>query len=568
MFGCLWNLVPRAWQAKLVYWLEENRGLVVLFFCLPASLLFDWMLRFRSGLQRLLAPRKGHDDLVRAIQEQVRTYHQQESTKPATERRLLCSARPNWLSLSLSFYPKHLCNQVPLPLFEILGLDEERRVIRVEPMVTVGQATDYLMQRNYALQVCLEIAEATLGGLAMGVGMTTHSHKAGLFQESVVAYDVVLANGDLVHVTADNEYSDLFYTLPWSHGSLAFLVALELRVIPAQPYILLSYESFSGSQKAYCDRLREVSGATKPNGDKPLADFVEATVFSRTDAVIMQGSFASSEEVRQGRHPVNALARWYKPWFYKHVQSIFDRNASKKTTYKEYVPLRDYLLRHNRSIFWVLEAMLPFGNEPWFRYTLGWLCPPRVAFLKFTTTPGVRALTFVKQVFQDIVLPMTEVEKAIDVSEELFDTYPILIYPCRIYNHGEQHRGQLRPPRSDQYCPDMNWGMFFDLGVYGVPGPVRRREPYDPVHTYRSIEKFTRDVGGYPFLYADLFLTRKEFEETFDLTAYNEVRRKYGAEHAFPHVYDKVKPEVDVVALGSQYAKESGAIKDEEKKVV
>ena len=34
----------------------------------------------------------------------------------------------------------------------------------------------------------------------------------------------------------------------------------------------------------------------------------------------------------------------------------------------------------------------------------------------------------------------------------------------------------------------------------------------------RDMEKFTRDVGGYPFLYADIFMSKKEFEEMFDLT--------------------------------------------------
>jgi hypothetical protein len=40
-------------------------------------------------------------------------------------------------------------------------------------------------------------------------------------------------------------------------------------------------------------------------------------------------------------------------------------------------------------------------------------------------------------------------EEQIDISEKLFNTYPILVYPCRIYDHG-QHTGQLRPPRPDQ----------------------------------------------------------------------------------------------------------------------
>ena len=38
-------------------------------------------------------------------------------------------------------------------------------------------------------------------------------------------------------------------------------------------------------------------------------------------------------------------------------------------------------------------------------------------------------------------------------------------------------RGQLRPPRPDQMCPGgANWGMFNDLGVYGVPRAVREKK--------------------------------------------------------------------------------------------
>ena len=33
----------------------------------------------------------------------------------------------------------------------------------------------------------------------------------------------------------------------------------------------------------------------------------------------------------------------------------------------------------------------------------------------------------------------------------------------------------------------------------------------------RAMEKFTQEVGGYPFLYADTFMTRQEFEQMFDL---------------------------------------------------
>jgi hypothetical protein len=65
----------------------------------------------------------------------------------------------------------------------------------------------------------------------------------------------------------------------------------------------------------------------------------------------------------------------------------------------------------------------------------------------------------------------------------------------------------------------------------------------------RRMEEFTREVGGYPFLYADTFMTRGEFREMFDHDLYDAVRKKYGADAAFPDLYDKVRPEVDVFAV-------------------
>jgi len=70
----------------------------------------------------------------------------------------------------------------------------------------------------------------------------------------------------------------------------------------------------------------------------------------------------------------------------------------------------------------------------------------------------------------------------------------------------------------------------------------------------RAMEKFTREAGGYSFLYADTFMTRDEFEAMFDLTLYENCREKYGAKGAFPHLYDKIKPEIDVFEVGKRWA--------------
>ena len=71
------------------------------------------------------------------------------------------------------------------------------------------------------------------------------------------------------------------------------------------------------------------------------------------------------------------------------------------------------------------------------------------------------------------------------------------------------------------------------------------------------MEKFICKNGGFSFLYADIFMKRDEFEEMFDLTLYEKCRQKYKADGAFPHLYDKVKPELDVFSIGKMYAQVS-----------
>ncbi|XP_050506837.1 delta(24)-sterol reductase-like [Diabrotica virgifera virgifera] len=525
----------RSWKDKGIDMLEKNRGLVVLFFCLPASFIFDLLLNLRKQIYRyLFSGDQDHDQRVRRVQQQV----QQWNKLPKQDRKLLCTSRPNWQSLSLTFFRKDLCHQVNVDLYDVLELDEKNLTVKVEPMMSVGEITKYLVPKGYTLAVTLEIADATVGGLAMGTGMTTHSHKVGLYHENIVSYDVVLGDGSLVTASSE-EHEDLYKCLPWSHGSLGFLVALTLKIVKIKPYIKMSYIPVKGEDN-YCDMIRLVSG---DNGaDYPVADYVEATIFSRNEAVIMTGDYSDYDP----NLPINTVTSWYKPWFYKYVESFL-----KKGKHTELIPLREYLLRHNRAIFWVVESMIPFGNNPLFRLLFGWLLPPKPAFLKFTTTPGIRNFTFMKQVFQDIVLPIRKLEDQIAISEKLFDTYPLLVYPCKVYDHGPKS-GQLKQPRKQDLVEGTDYAIYNDLGIYGVPGFVKRKEKYNPVKTMREMEKFTRDVGGFSFLYADIFMNREEFEEMFDLSLYEVVRKKYHAEDAFPHLYDKVKPEIDVFEIGRQ----------------
>lgn len=220
-----------------------------------------------------------------------------------------------------------------------------------------------------------------------------------------------------------DENTDLFYALPWSYGTLGFLVAAELDIIPARKYVKLDYHPLMGRQTISA-RLREASHSTEK------FDFVETLMYSRDSAVLMTGrltdecvpiqvsifihivsrflkllqdkmqlifsvlllyvsrfipslssisssscfyivcrvlitfwsivkffnfcSFWNTSYNYKIVFQVNAIGRWYKPWFFKHVESYLKRNE----TGTEYIPLRDYYHRHSRSIFWELQVSL------------------------------------------------------------------------------------------------------------------------------------------------------------------------------------------------------------------
>jgi len=66
-------------------------------------------------------------------------------------------------------------------------------------------------------------------------------------------------------------------------------------------------------------------------------------------------------------------------------------------------------------------------------------------------------------------------------------------------------RGQLRRPKEDQMVPGTNYGMFNDLGVYGVPAAVKRKEKYDAVKALRSMEKLVQS-SRYEYYEYDKYL--------------------------------------------------------------
>ena len=267
-------------RQMLERFLSNNREFVIAAFAVPASFVYRVVDGLNHWIYRTFRnTSKKHDEAVRVVQKLVR--------EGFRNGQRMCTARKPWKSMSLRTADfKEDMLRIPIDhLRNVLEIDERRGIVRAEPMMTMGDITHFLVRRGFALAVQAEMDDLTLGGLCMGVGIETTSHREGFVFETVVAFEIVTADGELVRCTCDQN-ADLFRALPWSHGTLGFLVAVELRIVPIKPFVKLNYEPFH-SLEALVARLEELTA-------NPAAPrFIEGLVYSNSSGVILQGDFAT-----------------------------------------------------------------------------------------------------------------------------------------------------------------------------------------------------------------------------------------------------------------------------------
>lgn len=266
--------------------------------------------------------------------------------------------------------------------------------------------------------------------------------------------------------------------------------------------------------------------AFKEAADNEKNDFVEMLAYGPDKGVLMTGVMTDEADFWK----THRIGRFWGPWFYKHVENYFKTGPG-----VEYIPLRDYYHRHTRSLFWEMEDIIPFGHNLLFRLLLGWLVPPKISFLKLTTTQELHELHEKKHVIEDYLVPMSTLPKTLEMQEKLIGFYPLWLCPCKIYK--TPLRGLVNPANDEE--------MYVDVGIYGIPPAARPEngEKFDYIECHHKAEDFVRDIGGFQALYAQTYQSRKEFEVMFDHDLYNKVREKYGCDKVLPVVYDKVSRE-------------------------
>lgn len=129
-----------------------------------------------------------------------------------------------------------------------------------------------------------------------------------------ICVQLCLLKQNVYFSVTQEENSDLFYAVPWSCGTLGFLVAAEIKIVPAKSWVKLHYEPVRGLENI-CQRFTEAS-KNKQN------TFVEGIQYTLDSAVIMTGTMTDHAEPDKVRVFVSMRLACFH-MFLSHLTSLF-----------------------------------------------------------------------------------------------------------------------------------------------------------------------------------------------------------------------------------------------------
>jgi FAD/FMN-containing dehydrogenase len=135
-----------------------------------------------------------------------------------------------------------------------LALSSDRATVSVGPAYRWRDVYSYLQPYNLTA-VGGRVGHVGVAGLLLGGGISFHSSQHGFAADNVVAYEAVLASGQVVVAKANNAYSDLYWALKGGGNSFAIVTRFDLRTVPS-PGVWIGIAQYNETDKdKYLDAI-------------------------------------------------------------------------------------------------------------------------------------------------------------------------------------------------------------------------------------------------------------------------------------------------------------------------
>jgi FAD/FMN-containing dehydrogenase len=401
----------------------------------------------------------------------------------------------------------------------VVEIDVTRRRARVQGMCTYERLVDTSLRFGLMPLVVPQLRSITLGGAVAGLGIESTSFRSGLPHESVLEMDVLTGAGEVLTLTPDGEYSDLFHAFPNSYGSLGYATSVTIELERVARFVALRHVPFE-QLDVLSTAIDMIVSTHEYDGER--VDFVDGTVFSPDEVYLTLGRWsdwagATSEyggqqiyyrSIRQRSTDVLAvydyLWRWDPDWFW--CSRVF---GVQHPLVRRALPRR---LRRSD----VYHAVLRFENRHgWYRRLQAWQGEP----------PSER-------VVQDVEIPVDRLASFLAWFDEHVGMRPVWLCPLRL----REPHGPGSATRWPLYPLDPGT-TYVNVGFWGtVPRPSGAVEG----DLNRAIEDAVAEHGGHKSLYSDAYYDHDTFDALYNGSHLVEVSKKYDPDQRLTDLYDKV----------------------------
>lgn len=386
-------------------------------------------------------------------------------------------------------------HRVDLSAFcHLLDTNVEEGWVDVEGLMTYEDLVRQTLPYGVMPAVVPQLKTITVGGAVAGVGIDATSHQYGLVHDTLLALDVLLPEGEVVHCTPDNEHQDLFFCFPNSYGTLGYALRLRLRTRSVKPYVEVRHVQHADLDGYFCAVNRQCQ-----EGD----DFIDGVVFGPRQQVINVARFVDD-------------VPWTSDYKFK---SIYYRSLLDKKV--DFLTVQDYLWRWDTDWFWCSKNV--YAQHPWVRRLLG---PARLNSRTYTQVMRwnsrwglTRRLArwrgrYRESVIQDVDIPIAAATEFLEFLCREIGIFPIWICPVR----GPAPNAQF-PLYS--LVTDV---LYVNFGFWDV---VQSTVAYEPAHFNRLVEYEVLRLGGIKSLYSDCYFTPDQFALAYGMDRYQAVKAKY-----------------------------------------
>ncbi len=394
----------------------------------------------------------------------------------------------------------------------VLHVDPASRIAVVGGMTTYEDLADATLRHGLMPFVVPQLKTITLGGAVTGLGIESTSLRLGMPHESVLAMEILTADGQVVTATADNEHADLFRGFPNSYGTLGYALSLTIELEPVAPFVHLRHFRFSDPETCM-EAIAQIAAEGSYEGHR--ADFLDGAMFSLDEMYLTVAAFSD-----------------VAPWTSDYTGSkIFYQSL--RGPREDFLTIRDYLWRWDTDWFWCSR---PFGVQNpairrlWPRRyrrsdVYRWLVAlDRRHGLsgKLADRRGQPPREFV---VQDVEIPVARGAEFLRFFAADVGMSPVWLCPLRL--------------RSDQAWPlyPLTPGeVYVNFGFWGtVPLPPGRADGY---HN-RLVEDEVAALGGHKGLYSASFYTEEQFWASYNGPAYAALKQRYDGAGRLAGLYEK-----------------------------